>query len=87
MGGIGNPDINKAFTRRCVLDASNLANSSSKSGTLSTVDAPGVIISPYGDLVSTDCILFSGTKAGLYRSLYGSSIFISAWALTLSVRL
>ena len=79
--------IESVYSALCLRRIGILQSSESKSWTKPTVDAPGVIISPYGDLVSTDCILFSGTKAGLYRSLYGSSIFISAWALTLSVRL
>lgn len=53
---------------------------------LATVDVPGVIISTPWRPYKHELFLF-GHKFCLYRSFNGKTIFISAWALTLSVQL
>ena len=53
---------------------------------LATVDVPGVIISTPWRPYKHELYLF-GHNFCLYRSFNGKTIFISAWALTLSVHL
>ena len=78
-------DIMKAFIQRCVRDASNLANSLYLILNVATVDAQGVIYPVPKNPRKHVLCLFGSMRVRRGIFLHGG-LFISAWALTLSVQ-
>ena len=84
-----NVNVVQTYKRRlldAVFETSRILQIQNPDLNVATVDVPGVIYPTCGDLVSMDCTFLVQIEL-FNRSFNGNRLFISAWALTLSVHL